>query len=359
MPGWLGKIGDFFSKDLFSVSIWNYAISFVILVVAVFAKSVTTRIVGKYLRKLVARTRFRLDDVLIEATVRPASWGVLLFGVYIALLPLGLTDKYGKFFGKAFETAVAVLVLVFLVRLVDGLAEYLKPKVAKTRTSLDDAILPAMRTAAKIFVLIVGILGILANLDYPIGSILAGLGVGGLAVALAAQQTLSNWFGAFMIFSDRPFTAGDRVVVGDVDGFIEQVGLRSTRIRTLEGTQVSIPNSTIANTEINNISRMPARKSNGTIGLTYETTADKMEEALGIIRDILRTNNSVREDFIVHFEDFADYSLNIRVIYWVLTVNYAEFLSIKEKVNLEIMRRFADAGIEMAFPTQTLYVKSE
>ncbi|MCD6405975.1 MAG: mechanosensitive ion channel, partial [Planctomycetes bacterium] len=238
MPGWLGKIGDFFSKDLFSISVWNYAISFVILVVAVFAKTVTARIVGVYLKKLVARTRFRLDDVLIEAMVRPVSWGVLLFGVYVALLPLGLTDKYEKFFGKAFETAVAVLVLVFLLRLVDGLAEYLKPKVAKTRTSLDDAILPAMRTAAKIFVLIVGVLGILSNLDYPIASILAGLGVGGLAVALAAQETLSNWFGAFMIFSDRPFTAGDRVVVGQIDGFIEQVGLRSTRIRTLEGTQV-------------------------------------------------------------------------------------------------------------------------
>ncbi len=147
------------------------------------------------------------------------------------------------------------------------------------------------------------------NFGYPVTSILAGLGVGGLAVALAAQGTLSNWFGAFMIFSDRPFAAGDRIVIDSWDGFVEQVGLRSTRIRTLDGTLVTIPNSIVANAHINNISRMPARKSNFTIGVTYNTPPEKVEEALSIMKEMLGANERVREDFVVKFEAFADFSL--------------------------------------------------
>lgn len=357
MPDWLVGVGEYFSFKMLGVEVWRYGAALLILVAAFFLKRVIAGIVGGWLKKYVSNTRFRLDDVIVEAATKPVSWAVVLYGIYFALQTLRVHETFKTHFASGTKVALTFLVLLFILKLIDGLVEYLRPTIERTHTRLDDAVLPAMKTAAKIFVLVIGILAILANLEYNITSILTGLGIGGLAIALAAQETLSNWFGAFMIFSDRPFAAGDRVLVGDVDGFVEQVGLRSTRIRTLEGTQVTIPNSTVAKTEINNISRMPARKSNGTIGLTYDTTAEKMEEALGIIRSILAGDKNVRDDFLAHFEDFADYSLNIRVIYWALTVDYAEFLAIKEAVNLNIMKRFAKAGIEIAFPTQTLYVK--
>ena len=143
---------------------------------------------------------------------------------------------------------------------------------------------------------------ILSNFGYPVASILAGLGIGGLAVALAAQGTLANWFGAVMIFADRPFAAGDVVTIGDFTGSVKQVGLRSTRLRTMDGTLVTIPNSTVANAHINNISKMPCRKSNFTLGLTYDASAEKVEEALSILKDILEQHPGIRKDYVVRLK---------------------------------------------------------
>ena len=193
---------------------------------------------------------------------------------------------------------------------------------------------------------------------YNVASILAGLGIGGLAVALAAKDTLSNIFGSVAIFIDRPFVVGERVVFGEFDGTVEAIGMRSTKIRTLDGTLVSVPNSLVANSAVNNVARRTTIKNLYTIGVTYDTSYDKLEKALEILREIFKNHPST-DNYWVYFKEFGAHSLNILVIHWCKHTNYQEFLQATEEINLQIKRQFEQRAIEFAFPTQTLYLHPE
>ena len=352
----MDSIREFLAKrgiPSYLVTAGQYAAAFVILFAGLYARKIVDLIFEKYLKRLTSLTKFRLDDIVVEAAQVPARWTTAVIGLYWSIIVLEVTVPLKPFTSAAF----GILGLVFLLRFIDRFTEYLRPLVKETNTALDDAILPALRTAAKIFVVVVVSLWVVDNLGYNISTIIAGLGIGGLAVALAAQSTLSNWFGALMIFADRPFSAGQIVTVGDVTGTVEQVGLRSTSIRTFEGTLVNMPNSIVANSKVDNVSRMPGRRYKGAIGVTYDTLPEKVEEALRIIRDILERNTHVQKGYIVRFDDFGACSLNIQVIYVTNTADYKEYMEIKEGINLEILRSFNEAAIEFAFPTQTVYVK--
>lgn len=337
------------------VAALRYGGGFLILAATFYVSKLVSLLSGKYLKRLVQRTRFHLDDVIVDAAHTPLSLAAVAGGIFVSVRTMGFALDWHRYSG----VAAGILALVFLIRFIDGLADYLKPFAEKTDTALDDAVLPAMRTAAKVFVAIVIALWMLSALEYDITSILAGLGIGGLAVALAAQTTLSNWFGAFMIFLDRPFSSGQIVSIGDVTGTVEQVGLRSTRLRTFDGTLVTIPNSTVAGAKIDNISRMPGRRYAGTIGITYNTSVEKVREGLEIIRSILDSNPHVQKGFVARFDDFGPHSLNFRVVYVTDKPDFKEYLEIKEGINLEILAAFNRAGIEFAFPTQTVYVKNQ
>lgn len=203
----------------------------------------------------------------------------------------------------------------------------------------------------------IGLLLFLQNvLHYNISSLLAGLGIGGLAVAFAAQDTLSNVFGAVMIFIDRPFKVGDAVSIEGFEGAIETIGLRSTRLRTWDGTLVTIPNRTVASANINNLAARPMRRTNFTIGLIYDTPTAKLEEALAIVRDILKDHPSTGQ-YRAYFNKFGDFSLDILVQHWSNLMDYDKYLQSLEEINLEIKHRFEAAGIEFAFPTQTIELK--
>ncbi len=185
---------------------------------------------------------------------------------------------------------------------------------------------------------------------------IAGLGIGGIAVALAAQDTLANLFGTVALLIDRPFRVGDRIEVEGYNGPIERIGLRSTRIRTLDGHLVTIPNKTVANVPINNIAMRPTIKEIMTFGLTYDTTPEQMREALTILRDVF-TKHPETDDVWINWKGYGAFSLDIQVIYWCKQVEYAEFLKALEEMNLEIKERFDAAGLEFAFPTQTIHLE--
>jgi len=260
--------------------------------------------------------------------------------------------------GKGLDILLAVLVIYTLVRSVDLLESYLRPRIEKTETRLDNQLVPILRKALKVFIVAIGIVAILERLEQPVAGIIASLGLGGLAVALAAQDTLANLFGSIAILTDRPFQVGDRVEVEGHDGPVESIGLRSTRIRTLDGTLVAIPNSKMANTVINNIARRPTIKRLYNVGVTYDTGYEKMKRALEILREIHQEAPDV-EKYWVYFNGFGDSSLDILVACWSRRVVYEEYLKQQEWINLEILRRFDQEGIEIAFPTQTLWLKSE
>jgi len=264
-----------------------------------------------------------------------------------------------SFINGLFLAAVLVVVLYLITKLVDLMIVMLKGRAARTASTLDDQLVPLVGRSLKWFIWGIGLLLFLQNvLNYNISSLLAGLGIGGLAVAFAAQNTIANIFGAVMIFVDRPFKVGDSVSMEGFEGSIEAIGLRSTRLRTWDGTLVCIPNRTVASTNINNLAARPMRRTNFTLGLVYGTSVAKLEEALGIVRDVL-ANHPETGQYRAYFNRFGDFSLNILIQHWCNSMDYEVYLLALEEINMEIKRRFEEAAIEFAFPTRTLYLKSE
>jgi MscS family membrane protein len=218
--------------------------------------------------------------------------------------------------------------------------------------------LPILGKSLKVFVIIIAALTTAQYLGLPITSIIAGLGVGGIAVALAAQSTLANVFGSITILADRPFRVGDRVQIDKYDGTVETIGLRSTRVRTLEGHLVTIPNKTVADSAINNVSLRPNIRQLITISLTYDTKPEKMQEAVNTLREIFQ-KHPLTHDAWIYWKDYASASLDIFIVYWCKSTVFKEFLQAMEEINVEIKRRFEKAGLDFAFPTQTIHLKQE
>lgn len=215
---------------------------------------------------------------------------------------------------------------------------------------------PVLGKTFKVFVIIIGVLTTAQLMGFPITSALAGLGVGGIAVALAAQNTLANVFGSVTLLTDRPFRVGDVVRVEAIEGKVEAIGLRSTRIRTHDGHFVTIPNKTVADSAIINISRRPTIRQLITISLTYDTPAARVQQAVGILREIF-TAHPLTHDCIVNWKDYGPHSLEIFVAYWCKSTDFKEFLAALEQINLEIKQRFDVAGLKFAFPTQTIQLQ--
>ncbi len=256
-------------------------------------------------------------------------------------------------------TALYIMAITYMLYcLVDVLGAFMRRSFTERGSTLHETIVPLTVKIVRGIVIILGLLTIIQTVsDFQITALLAGLGVGGLAVALAAQETIRNFFGALMLVGDRPFEVGERVVVDGFDGPVESVGMRSTRIRTLEGHLITIPNGEMANKSIHNIGRRPYIRRLSTIGVTYDTSPDKVKEAIGIVEDILKDHEGMNEEFPprVFFNGFGDFSLNILMIYWYHPPAYWDYMAFSQRVNLEILDRFNAAGIEFAFPSQTLY----
>jgi len=262
--------------------------------------------------------------------------------------------------GLASNLLLALLtasVAFVLVKLVDVLVAVLKPRIAESDSRLDDQLLPVLSGVLKAFILVIIGALILQNSGYNISSLLAGLGLGGLAVALALQPTLANMFAAITLFVDRPFQVGDGVSVVGISGAIENIGLRSTRIRTYEGTLVTIPNSAVVNAQIDNLQARPTRRTNFTIGVTYDTSSDKLRKAVAILRDTMEQHPGT-DTSRAHFKSYGESALILDVAHWCAYLDYAEYLTCIEEINFEIKHRFEQEGIEMAYPTQTLHLKS-
>ena len=196
------------------------------------------------------------------------------------------------------------------------------------------------------------------NIGLNVTSLIASLSIGGLALGLAAQDTVANLFGAVMVFLDKPFKVGDRIQLDSIDGMVETIGLRSTRVRNLDGYLVTIPNKTMGNATIINVDRRPSIKTVMNIGVTYDTPVERVKVAIAIITEVYKSHKRTK-DLIVSFNSFASSSLNILVIHWWDGTAPRELLAALEIMNLELKRRFDEERISFAFPTQTLYLKQD
>jgi MscS family membrane protein len=270
---------------------------------------------------------------------------------------------FGPWWDQAVVIVFSVSVGWLIYRLVDVVERVLSRFAARTDTLLDDQLVPLIRKTLRIVVVIIAGLYIAHNVfNANIGALVAGLGLGGLAFALAAKDALANLFGSLMILSDRPFHLGDRISAGGVVGNVEEVGFRSTRIRTLDGHLVTVPNATLANANIENVSERPTLKRVLNVTVTYDTAPEMVQRGIDILREMLEARKAhldPESPARVYFNDFNAESLNIIVYYWFTPAEWWDFLEFNNDFNMELLRRYNEEGIEFAFPTQTLYLKSD
>jgi MscS family membrane protein len=260
---------------------------------------------------------------------------------------------------KGFTVIIAITITYTVMKLVDLLMGYWHLRTAADADpQFREQIFPIIRKTLKAFVVVVATLVTLANIGVNITAAIASLSIGGLAVGLAAQDTLANLFGAVAILLDKPFRIGDRITLDNVDGMVEIIGLRSTKIRNLDGHLVTIPNKTMGNATLTNITSRTDIKTVMNIGITYDTPVEKVKLALAILEGIYDAH-PMTKDLIVSFNKFADSSLNIMVVHWWNATDMKEYLAGMQELNLQIKQRFDAEKIEFAFPTQTVYLKSE
>lgn len=314
---------------------------------------VSTNIIKQFTNK----TKNKLDDLLIETLERPVIFFLIVIGFHIGAGFLTLAESAQETFRNITKILFTINVAWFIMNLLDAfITNYLAPATSRTKTDLDDTLIPIIRKALKIVIVVITIVMIIDNFGYDVTSLIAGVGLGGLAFALAAQDLLSNLFGGIAILTDKPFRLGDRVRLdAEKDGFIKEIGLRTTRMKTLDGTQLVIPNSNIANSVLENVSREKARKVKMTIGLTYETSSAKLEKAKKIMAKIIEKNKDTKDKALISFSNFGDSALEILVIYWIK--NFDNILGAKDAINTQIKKAFDKEKIDMAYPTQTLYMK--
>lgn len=305
-----------------------------------------------------------LMQVSIAALAKPVQLVFLAVGVWFVLhwhilvLP--------SFLQAILVTIVGVLkacsIGYAIYSAVDIADHFFNKLVLRTESKLDDILVPLVGRSIRVLVAVMVILNIATLISGKnVMTIIAGLGVGGIAVALAAQDTIRNFFGSLVILGDKPFEFGDRIEIGGSDGVVEAVGFRSTRIRRLDGHLLTIPNSEIVNTTIRNISKRPFIKRVMKIGVTYDTQPEKLEQAVGIIKKILKDHKGMDSEFPprVYFGEFKDYSLEIIVMYWYHPPEYWDYMEFSEWVNMEILKQFNKAKIEFAFPSQTMYLAND
>jgi MscS family membrane protein len=312
---------------------------------------------SKFIKVFTRKTKTMLDDILVGALERPIVFLLFVAGFWIGSRFLTLSDGTEIVFRNITSIMITMNVAWILMNILDSfILNYLTPAASKTKTDLDDALIPIVRKALKIIIVIIAIVMIIDNFGYDVTSLVAGLGLGGLAFALAAKDLLANLFGGIAILTDKPFKIGDRIRLDEKnDGFVREIGLRTTRIETLDGTQVIIPNSKIADSILENVSREQARKIKMTIGLTYETSSAKLARAKKIIQDIILKNPDTLDKSRVSFFNFSDSSLDILVIYWIK--NFDNILGARDHINTEIKKRFDKEKIDIAYPTRTIHMK--
>ena len=332
----------------------EWLIAFGIIVGAVILARAIYWVFSKFVRLFTAKTKTKFDDVLVDMIEEPATYMVVILGIWIAIKTLTLPEGLMDVIGRGYQVIVAVLVGWLLSRLFSAICrEFLFPIAEKSENDLDDVLLPILTKGVNMMIWAMAIVIGLNNAGYDVAALIAGLGIGGLALAMAAKDTVSNVFGGFTIFTDKPFRINDRIVISGYDGTVQEIGIRSTRLKTLSGRVVTIPNSKFAESPVENISWEPSRKIKIDLGLTYDTKPEAMQKAMDLLKSINQESSHTEDDCVVSFNAFGDFAMNIMFIYYI--AKGEDIAGTQTEINMAILNEFNAAGLEFAFPTQTLY----
>ena len=351
---------EFLNQIFWGNTIQDYVIALGIFIGGSAIIFIFKKIVLGRMSKWAESTETKLDDLLIRALQKSIIPVLNILIFYIAVKALILHPKVER----AVDVISIILITFFIIRMITaalrfGLDTYIKRKAtAEEEAQRRIKQMRGITAIVSFFIWVLGFIFLLDNLGFEITTVIAGLGIGGIAIALAAQAILGDLFSYFVIFFDRPFEIGDFIVIGEFRGSIEHIGIKTTRVRSLSGEQLVFGNSDLTNSRIQNFKRMDRRRVVFKLGVTYQTPAEKLEEAVKVVEQIIIDHPDVTYDR-GHFAAFGPFSLDFEFVYFVLSNDYKQYMDIQQDVNLRVLREFERLGIEFAYPTQTLFVNKE
>ncbi len=356
---WIEALPAIFRTKFLGAQAWQLIVLLVVALLGLLLRKIIQFVLLSRLAPMAAKHGATSVGHIVDVFAGPGST-LIVAGLLAAVYPmLGL----GEGMDRALAIIVRGLTIISFVlsayRLVDVLGDRMEAKARHTESKLDDQLVPLARRALKITVVLTGILFLLQNMDVNVGSLVAGLGIGGVAVALAAKDTIANFFGSLMIFIDKPFQIGDWVRINGTEGVVEEVGFRSTRVRTFYNSLVTVPNAHFTEAAIDNMGLREFRRLSTTLNLTYDTTPEQMQAFVEGIRAIIQANPFSRKDYYeIHFSGFGEHSLNVMLYMFFKVQSWTDELREQHNVYIEILRLAQELGVSFAFPTQTLQVES-
>jgi len=339
-------------------TVTHYAIALLITLIAyVLRRLVTTWIFG-FFKIFAARTKTTLDDKLFPALEGPVKAVIVVIGTMMSLKVLKLSATADETLGYAYTMAFSFVLFWGFLRTFNTVLDHLA-EIARDRQLGVTPFMPWIKKSLFTIVFIFGVLMIAQSLGADVKAFLAGLGIGGLAFALAAQDTIANIFGSVVVAVDQPFEIGEFVRIGSIVGMVEDMGLRSTKIRALDRSLVTIPNKTVAGEIITNLARFNGRRVEQVIGLTYDTRAEQMQEIVDEFRRLILAEAEVDPTSVIcYFRDYNNSSLDIWIVFVVKDPDFHKHMALRQRLNLAFMRTVESRGLSFAFPTQTVHVAS-
>jgi MscS family membrane protein len=352
------NLGPLTETTFFGNTLWQFILFALVFVGSFILAKIIYFILKHKVAKFASNTKSQFDDILLKIMKGPFSMAITVLGLMFALQFLSIPSDVLGVFNVLLSVLISITIIWFFMRLVEVVVDmYIAPKAAKSESELDDEIVPILKKTLKALVLIFGILSIASNFGYDLTALVAILGVAGIGVGFAMKDTIENMLSGVIIYMDRPFKIGDRIKLDSgVYGDITEVGLRSSKIKNLDNNVVIIPNTKMVNSAVENYTKPTNKlKKSFNIGVVYGTSPAKMKEAIKIIEKAIKTTEGVTSDEpIVRFMEFGDFSLKILCLYWIKSLKYWDAA---HSINLKILEEFNKAGIEMAYPTQTIEIK--
>lgn len=321
---------------------------------------IVQKIIVVRLGRLAHKTKADFDDVIIDAIQDIRPWVYNVVALYGALLFYNLPTFLDYAITGLVLFAVVWQIIEVATKVIDYMAkQWVAKDTSETAEPDPDAanVANLIKLVARILLWSLGLLFVLGNLGIEVTTLIAGLGIGGVAVAFALQGILSDLFASFSIYFDKPFRIGDFIIVGEDMGVVEKIGIKSTRLRTLQGEELVISNNELVNARVHNFKKMRERRIVSTFGITYDTPHEKVRKVDGIVMDIFAKLEGARLDR-VHFHEFGDSALEFEMVFFITSSNYAQYMDIRQDFNFQLMERFAAEGIQFAYPTQTIYTKA-
>lgn len=328
----------------------DWALSLLIIICSMILLRVLQSVVIRRLKKVTERTKTHLDDFIIRQVQTSVVPFLYLVSIYAGLHYLSMTAKAQS----VAHIALMITIIFFVLKIINATISYaFNPQISKKDTTARTGASKGIILLVRLVIFLVALLFLIDNLGYDITTIIAGLGIGGIAIALASQTILADLFNYLAIYFDKPFEPGDFIVLDDKMGTVEYIGIRTTRLRTLGGEQLVCSNTDLTNARVHNYKRMQERRSVFSFGVVYNTPLSKLKMIPGWIKIIVESIPLTRFDR-AHFKSFGNSSLDFEVVYYILSPDYNEFMNIQQQINLLLVEIFEKEEVEFAFPTQTV-----